>query len=151
MRMAILMAAMAAVACGALAGADSNTETAREILALERGAMDGWLKGDPDPFLRISDPEITYFHVMTPQRLDGLPAVKALYEAYRGRPLFDSYEIVDPKVQTGGDVAVLTYILVQQNGSTANRYNATEVYQRKKDGWRVVHSHWSATRPSGNR
>jgi ketosteroid isomerase-like protein len=77
--------------------------------------------------------------------------VKALYDAYRGRPLFDSYEIVDPKVQTGGDVAVLTYILVQQNGSTANRYNATEVYQRKKDGWRVIHSHWSATKPSGNR
>jgi ketosteroid isomerase-like protein len=149
--MAVLLCAMAIALCGSSTAADLNSDTARAILALERGAMDGWLKGDPDPFLAISDPEITYFHVMTTQRLDGLPAVKALYEAYRGRPLFDSYEIVDPMVQTGGEVAVLTYILVQRNGEAANRYNATEVYQRKKDGWRVVHSHWSATRPSGNR
>jgi hypothetical protein len=114
---------------------------------MERRAMDGWLKGDPEPFLAISAPEITYYHVMTETRLDGLPAVRALYEAYRGTPLFDSYEIVAPKVQAASDMAVLTYILVQRNGARTTRWNATQVYQRKQEGWQVIHSHWSMTKP----
>ena len=77
MKMAILTCALAAALCGALAAADSNEATAREVIALERTALDGWQVGNPDPLLAISDPEITYFHVMTGQRLDGLPAVKS--------------------------------------------------------------------------
>ena len=64
------------------------------------------------------------------------------------RPLFDSYEMAGPKVQTSGDIAVLTYILVRHTGSATSRWNATQVYQRKKEGWRIIHSHWSATKPS---
>jgi hypothetical protein len=40
---------------------------------------------------------------------------------------------------------VLTYILVRHVGASTTRWNATQVYQRKKDGWRVIHSHWSVT------
>ncbi|MGB7761010.1 MAG: nuclear transport factor 2 family protein [Bryobacteraceae bacterium] len=148
MKMAILACAAAAALCGLLAAADSNEAAAREILALERSALDGWQVGNPGPLLAISDPEITYFHVMTDKRLDGLPAVKALFEGYRGRPLFDSYEMADPKVQAGGDSAVLTYILVRHIGTASTRWNASQVYQRKKEGWRIVHSHWSVTRPA---
>ena len=139
----ILICAAAAALCGVSVAADSNAEAEREILALERQAMEGWLKGDPDPLLAISDTEITYVHVMTDKRLDGLPAVKALFEAYRGRPLFDSYEITDPKVQLSGETAVLTYHFVSHNGSVERHWNATQVYQRKKEGWRVIHTHWS--------
>jgi hypothetical protein len=71
--------------------------------------------------------------------------VKELFERYRGTPLFDAYEMADPKIQAAGDIAVLTYILVQHMGAATSRWNATQVYQRKKDGWRVIHSHWSAT------
>jgi hypothetical protein len=42
----------------------------------------------------------------------------------------------------------LTYTLVRHLGTTTSRWNATQVYQRKKEGWRIVHSHWSATRPA---
>jgi hypothetical protein len=148
MRTAILACAAAAVLCGTMVAADEADATGREILALERKALDGWQTGNPDPLLAISDPDITYFHVMTGKRLDGLPAVAALFERYRGTPLFDSYEMADPKVQAAGDTAVLTYILVQHVGTATSRWNATQVYQRKKVGWRVIHSHWSATRPS---
>jgi hypothetical protein len=144
----ILACALAAAACGLMAAAEDADSPGREILALERQALDGWQAGNPGPMLAIADPDITYFHVMTAQRLDGLPAVKALFERYRGTPLFDSYEIADPRVQAAGDTAVLTYILVQHSGAATTRWNATQVYQRKKDGWRVIHSHWSATRPS---
>ena len=146
MKSLILAGAAAAAVCGMLAAADGSEATAREVLALERTTLDGWQMGNPDPLLAISDPEITYFHVVTDKRLDGLPAVKALFEGYRGRPLFDSYEMADPKVQSSGDTAVLTYTLVRHVGTATTRWNATQVYQRKKEGWRIIHSHWSATR-----
>jgi ketosteroid isomerase-like protein len=148
MKNSILACAAAAALCGVLVAADENEAVAREVLALERKTLDGWQVGNPDPLLAISDPEITYFHVVTDKRLDGLPALRALFEGYRGRPLFDSYEMAEPKVQSSGDIAVLTYILVRHVGTATTRWNATQVYQRKKEGWRIIHSHWSATRPA---
>ncbi len=40
-------------------------------------------------------------------------------------------------------MAILSYRLVTQNGADARTWNATEVYQKKKAGWRVIHSHFS--------
>ena len=148
MKMVILACAVAAALCGVLAAADPNEATAREILAMERRALDGWQMGNPDALLAISDPDITYFHAVTDKRLDGLPAVKALFEGYRGRPLFDSYEMAEPKVQSSGDTAVLSYILVRHIGVVTTRWNSTQVYQRKKEGWRIILSHWSVTKPA---
>ena len=139
MRKTIIVVTVAAAIWLAPAWADP----ASEVLALERQSMEGWLNGDPDPMLAISDPQITYFHAVVEKRLEGLPALKELYDSYRGMPLFDSYEILNPNVQLSGDVAVLTYVLVQHNGSVASRWNGTQVYQRKKEGWRVIHTHWS--------
>jgi hypothetical protein len=113
------------------------------ILAMERRGMDGWLKGSPDEFLKISDAEITYFHSALGARLVGLEAVKALYEAYRGKPLFDRYEMVDPQVVVSGKLALLTYLLTTQNGSLTRRWHTTEVYREGPAGWRIIHSHFS--------
>ena len=55
--------------------------------------------------------------------------------------------MADAKVQSSGDTAVLTYVLVRHVGTATTRWNATQVYQRKKEGRRIIHSHWSATRP----
>jgi hypothetical protein len=93
--------------------------------------------------LAITDSQITYFHAVVEKRLDGLPAVKELYERFRGTPLFDSYEILTPKVQVSGEVAVLTYLLAQHTGTVTTFWNATQVYQMRKEGWRVIHTHWS--------
>lgn len=148
MKQTILFCAIATILCGMPAFAQEKPDAATEILAMERQAMDGWLKGNPDPVLAIADLEITYFHIMTERRIDGLSSLKALFETYRGTPLFDSYEIVDPKVQTSGDMAVLTYLFVRHNGPATSRWNATLVYQHKKEGWRVIHAHWSQTKPT---
>lgn len=148
-KMSILFStAVAAVAlCGLPALVLAAADPASEVIALERKAMDGWAQGNPDPFLASADPEITYFHVMHEKRLEGLASVKALVEPYRGKPLFDSYEMLEPKVQAAGDVAVLTYILLRRNGTATSRWNATEVFRRKAGGWRLIHSHWSQTTP----
>jgi hypothetical protein len=108
--------------------------------------MDGWLKGDPSPQLAITDPQITYYHAVVEGRLEGLAAVKDLYERFRGMPLFESYEILSPKVQVAGDVAILSYRLAQHTGEGTSFWNGTQVYQLKKEGWRVIHTHWSAAK-----
>jgi hypothetical protein len=134
---------LAVACCGTLVGAEPAEHT---ILTLERRAMDLWLQGNPDGFLEISAPEITYFHSTLETRLVGLEAVKALFESYRGRPLFDRYQIVDPMVVASGDMAVLTYQLVTHNGSLTKRWQATEVYRERRAGWRIIHSHFSAAK-----
>ena len=117
------------------------------VIAMERKAMDAWGIGNPDEFLSISDPEITFFHsAVTERRIEGLPALKEFYGTYRGRPLFDSYDLRDPKVQVYRETAILTYRLVTRNGSLVREWDATEIYQRKEAGWRIVHSHFSAAK-----
>ena len=129
-------------------GAGARAETIEEtILAMERRVMEGWLSGNPDAVIAISDPGITFFHSAIPGRLEGLDAVKAVYEGYRGQPLFDSYEIVAPKVDAWKDTAVLTYQLTTQNGTLTRHWDATEVFRRGSAGWRIVHSHFSQANP----
>jgi hypothetical protein len=132
----------------ALTGTPVGAAPAEEtILALERQAMDLWRQGNPDGFLAISDPGITFFHSTVEAQLVGLAAVKTLYEGYRGRPLFDRYEMAEPRVVAAGGTAVLTYVLVTWNGSLTRRWHASEVYRDGRDGWRIVHSHFSAVNP----
>ncbi len=138
-----LCSAAALLGCAAWA-AEPTADVASEILRIERASLDGWLKGDPGPMLASLDPQVTFIHVMTDKRLEGAAAVKALFETYRGTPLFENYEIIEPKVVAAGSVAVLTYQLAQRNGSTVKRWNGTQVYERKSGGWKVIHTHWSA-------
>jgi len=142
---AFLMLAAAAW-CVAPARAEANDQILRDLVALEHQAMDGWIAGNPDPAMALADAGITYIHAAADKRLVGLPAVKALYERFRGTPLFDKYEILDPQVQVAGPVAVLTYRFVRHNGTAAEEWNATQVYERKQEGWRVIHAHWSQVR-----
>jgi hypothetical protein len=120
-----------------------SDSTENVILALERRGMEGWLAGNPDPFLAMSDPKITFVHAALGTRLDGLDAVKAVYETYRGRPLFDSYRIISPKVVLAGNTAVLSYEFETHNGSLARRWFATSIYQKGDTGWLIVHAHFS--------
>lgn len=147
MKTLTLILSIAAAVCATASPALSQTDTASEIIALERQALDGWVQGNPDPLLAMCDADVTYFHVMTQKRLDGLAALKALVEPFRGQSLYEAYEMSEPKVHVSGDVAVLSYILVQRRGSDSGRWNATQVYQRKGGHWRVVHTHWSQTSP----
>jgi hypothetical protein len=40
----------------------SGESVAREVLALDRQALDGWPEGNPDPMLAIADADITCIH-----------------------------------------------------------------------------------------
>jgi ketosteroid isomerase-like protein len=43
--------------------------------------------------------------------------------------------------------ARLRGIRLRRTGSVTSRWNATQIYQRKAEGWRVIHTHWSQTAP----
>lgn len=145
----VVASSAATLSCAAPAG---NFNPA-SIIAAEQAALARWGTGDPDGYLEIMAPEITYFDPTTESRLNGREAVKRLIEQIRGRLHIDRADMVNPHVARAGDVAILTFNLVSRgatfNGSpkTDVRWNSTEVYRRLGGAWTIVHSHWSHTTP----
>jgi ketosteroid isomerase-like protein len=123
------------------------TAPSQAILALERAALDRWGAGDPDGFLEISAPDVTYFDPFTAARLDGLDALRAWYDQIRGKVHIDRYDILDPQVQVAGDVAVLTFRFESHGSEGAMHWNTTEVYRKDPTGWRIIHTHWAFRQP----
>lgn len=117
------------------------------ILSLERAALDRWGRGDPDGFLEITAPDVTYFDPFLERRIDGLLALTAWYGPIRGKIKIDRDGIIDPNVQVIGDAAILTYQFVSHGSEGAMRWNCTEVYRQSAGDWKIVHSHWSFTKP----
>jgi len=126
---------------------------ADQIIALERAALDRWGKGDPDGFLEITDPDIVYYDPFQPQGIHGREALAALYDTFRGQVSIERDEILSPRVQVSGDIAVLTFNYVSYGSEGSMRWNTTEVYRRRGDTWRIIHTHWSkaASRGEGRR
>ncbi len=131
--------------------ADVSVE--EHIIALERGALERWGKGDPQGFFDIMSNDETYFDPITAKRLDGLEALRNFMAPFTGKISIDRFEMIGPKVQRHGDVAILTFNLVNDGAqfsggpkSTA-RWNSTEIYRRVNGRWKIVHSHWSYTKP----
>lgn len=125
--------------------AGAKDDVSETIIAMERAALDRWGKGDPSGYLEISAPEVVYFDPFLERRLDGLEALTHYYDAIRGQIRIDRDEILNPKVQICGDVAVLTFNYVSYTGATQMRWNCTEVYRRQGSHWRIIQTHWSIT------
>ena len=126
------------------------------VIATERAALDRWGKGEPQGFLEIYAPEITYFDPMQERRIDGIEAMRKLLLPLTGKIKVDRYEMIGTKVQQYGDVAVLSYNLNSHVTAPDGRprivqWNSTVVYIRQDRRWRSVHSHWSYIRPLGDR
>ena len=122
------------------------------IIALERGALDRWGRGDPQGYLDLYAREVTYFDPMREKRIDGFEAMKQALEPIKGLVKVDRYEMIDPQVYRAGDTAVLTYNLVSHGRNpsgeaTVVRWNSTAVYAQIDRQWKIVHSHWSYTKP----
>ena len=125
----------------------SEHDVAATIIAMERAALDRWGKGDPSGCLELSAPDVVYFDPFQPRRVDGIAALTALYESIRGQVQIDRYELINPKVQLAGDLAVLTFNYVSWAGEKEMRWNCTEVYRRTTGQWRIIQTHWSFTQP----
>jgi len=124
------------------------------IVALEKGALDRWGKGDTGGYLELMASEETYFDPNTEKRIDGLESFRRYLAPFAGKIKIERVEMIDPKVQRVGDLAVLTFNLNDYGASMGDspksdaHWNSTEVYQRIGGGqWKIVHSHWSYVKP----
>jgi ketosteroid isomerase-like protein len=130
---------------------------AEHIIAIERAALDRWVRADPDGYLDLYSDDATYFDPFRDKRVDGLNSVSAQLAPVRGVKLpftEPRYDMLNPMVNVDGNTAILTYNLVnygQPTGKTEEvvlaRWNSTQVYRRVNDAWRLVHTHWSLTQP----
>lgn len=127
-----------------------------ELVARERAALDRWIRLDPDGYLEIQAQEVTYFDPFTESRVDGLDTMRQRLEPMKKAKLpFTNprYEMINPKVQLHGDIALLTFNLVNYGTMpdgqerVLTRWNSTEVYARSGDSWKIIHSHWSFVQP----
>ena len=120
-----------------------------QVMALESAAMERWRKGDPWGFTEISMPDVTYFDTGTPQRLNGLDALKTEYAKREGKIHYDVMEFIDPRIQIHGELVVLMYRFfstrLAPDGSISSRtpWNCSEVFVRTEGQWRIIHTHWS--------
>ena len=145
----LFLATMSDISCSR-APDDFQPET---IIALERGALDRWGKGDPQGFFEIMAQDQTYFDPLTAKRIDGQDALRKYVAPFAGKIRIERVEMIDPRVQRSGDLAVLTFNLVDHGAQIAGgpkttaRWNSTEVYQRINGSWKIIHSHWSYVQP----
>lgn len=125
-----------------------------ELLGLERAALDRWIRRDPQGYLELYAPDVSYFDPISKTRLDGIDALKAMVAPLLTMPnpiTEPRYEIIGPRVQHYGEVAILTFQVVNYGRfqgkpeAVINRWNSTETYRRIGGRWRIVHSHWSFT------
>lgn len=128
---------------------NENTDLTTKIIALEKGALDKWFKGDTSGYLTIwSQKNFSYFDSSKPHRVDTYAEIKEFVLAnVEGKLFADTYDFEDPRVQIKGDMAVLTYQLFAKTSLNEMRYNCIEVYEREGADWKVVHSTWSFIRP----
>lgn len=122
---------------------DDPNDVATTLVELETAALRRWGAGDPDRYLEICDEDVTYFDPMTKKRINGLDALRSYYAAIRGRIHIDRFELIDPRVVAGEDMAVLSFNFISQGGNDLYRWNCTEVYRHGPAGWRIVQTHWS--------
>jgi ketosteroid isomerase-like protein len=115
-----------------------------ELVALERSALDRWIIFDPDGYLGLYAPDVTYFDPTTQRRVAGLTAMQTRLAPMKTmKPPFSDprYELIEPRVQRHGDVALLTFNLINygklSDGAERElaRWNSTEVYSRVNGQW----------------
>jgi len=158
-RVTVFLWSSGLIASGAMAtleGGGSVDPLLKELVALERSALDRWITLDPQGYLDLYAPEITYFDPSTEGRIDGLEAMQKRVAPMRSMklPFKDPrYELIDPRVDRHGDVALLTFNVVNYGKlpdrpeRVLSRWNSTEVYRRINGKWKIIHSHWSYIKP----
>lgn len=131
----------------ATGSASDNEDIKATIIALEKHALELWNNGNPDAYLELYSDDITYFDPSLEFKLEGKKTMEDYYEKARGLVEIDSFEMVNPVVQSTSDCAVLTFNLLSYSKDKVHKWNCTEVYKLDSHGnWKIIHNHWSLTK-----
>src|SRR5438477_411581 len=117
-----------------------QTDVAQTIIAMERAALDRWRKGDPQGFFEIMASDQTYFDPVTEKRLDGQSDLKQYMAPFTGKIRIERVEMIDPKVQTSGDIAVLTFNLNDYGAQLGDGPKAATRVRARKEGGNALHA-----------
>jgi ketosteroid isomerase-like protein len=137
----LLLGAVSALAMG-------QDDTASLIIRMERAALDRSDRGDVGGFLEISAEDVTYWDPFIDKPVRSLEALRAYYKQFTADDTGKG-EMSNAHVQVAGNVAVLTfnYVFRFEKSGKMHRWNTTEVYKKTKEGWRIIHTHWSFSKP----
>ena len=116
------------------------------ILTKEKTTLDRWYNGDPMGFIDNSWDDVTYFDPSLIFRADSIEAFKKLLTPIIGLVHVPSHRFEKPMVQVFGDIAILTFTDVFAVNTDTARWHATEIYQCKKNDWKLIHSHWTESK-----
>ncbi len=128
----------------------------QELLALLDRHLKSIWAGDLDAYRATTAEDVTFYEwYISPQRIDGrdfhLRETAASFRSAEDRRKAGRYEVehevLQPKAQLYGDVAILTYsLMMRYTTSTEVRHtthNETRVFHRREGGWQLVHCHKS--------
>jgi uncharacterized protein (TIGR02246 family) len=141
--LASIVPLLAAIACGG-AAADSDAVKAlvqREVAAVNARDMQAmsqiWSQSD----------DILLFDVTPPGRFQGWPAIARSFNNFFLRLSDVAMTVDNVQVSVDGALAAATYdwtLAGTLDGRTlADHGQATALYRREKNGWRLVHAHYS--------
>jgi ketosteroid isomerase-like protein len=91
--------------------------------------------GNPQGYLDLYAPDVTYFDPFREKRVDGLQAMRTLFAPLGdAKPPFTNprYEMIDPKAQRYGDLVLLTFNLVNYGKLRVNRRRCWRAGMRRK-------------------
>jgi calcium/calmodulin-dependent protein kinase (CaM kinase) II len=124
---------------------DSITE---ELLTLTQRLLDCIATRDWDTYQQLCDPSLTAFEPEgLGQRVEGL-AFHHFYFRLGGGRRDHNTSVTNPHVRLMGDVAVITYVRLNQRVDGEGRpvvigFEETRVWERREGKWRNVHFHRS--------
>jgi uncharacterized protein (TIGR02246 family) len=151
-RMAILTAILPLLTLGGCDADTTHPNAAEEIIALERSALDKWSQANSLGYIDISADDVTLLDFTPGEqlRIEGLEALRNYMAPVAEQVPPHTYEIVNPKVQSYGNTAILTFHWKASttDGKALEGWKATSVYHWKDGKWRMVHAHWSIVQPA---
>ena len=113
------------------------------ILAKENVTLDRWYKGDPMGFIDNSWEDVTYFDATLRTRADSIDAFRNILTPIIGKVHVPDHRFHKPLIRVYDDIAILTFTDVFTIGADTARWHATEIYQRRDNDWKLIHSHWT--------
>jgi hypothetical protein len=95
--------------------------------------------------LELMGEEMTYFSPFMNNLVDGKSAVETIIAPIEGQIHSPGFEIKDPKLQLGDELAVFTCNLneLDEAGTLNVGWKVTDIYRQVGDKWRLIHSHLS--------
>lgn len=120
-------------------------DTSEIILSHKREALENWSNGNPSGYFIHASGDLTYFDDIGAQnRMEGLESITSYAKTLEEIIPKHKYEMVNPKVQVYGDMAILSYHYhpFTLEGEPSTKWRSSVVYSNI-NGWKMVHAHWT--------